>query len=430
MNDCCLAGRPLALAVALLLLVCASGASVLAQSTGTPEPAATPTPEPTGVYLTPEEIVAFAAEFSDDPLIGGQVAPRLSKWVNDDVFLFLQFDDPDPAAATRLRYIGIGVKGVFCAEDQPDRSFTHFHRYDAPEYREGHGGDPGAEGYWLTWAAVDAFEARDGRRVLPGIDYEFSPTPPPSCGADVPEPTFMPAGAQRLSPQAIAKLAALFNDATLTGGQVPPRLGKWVNEGNFIFLQFDDLEAPTAVRYFGVGSIGTFCAETQPSIDFTHYHRFHAPEYREGHGGEPGEEDGFWLLWISADTFETRDGRQVVPGVDRQFSPTPPPVCGEGAATPAAASTASLAVIATEWRFDPATLHLRAGQFMTLSVTNGGSELHTFTVPKLRIDTGSLEPGATRELTLTAPAEPGRYDVLCTFPGHEEAGMIGRLLVE
>src|ERR687898_1976344 len=153
------------LTTALILLAFVSAAEVSAQ--------ATPTAEPTGIYLTPEEIAAFAAEFSDNPLIGGPVGPRLSEWVTDDVFLFLQFDNADPAQATTLRYIGIGVKGVFCVEDQPDRSFTHFHRYDAPEYKEGHGGDPGADGYWLTWAAVDTFETRDGRQGTPGIAYEF-----------------------------------------------------------------------------------------------------------------------------------------------------------------------------------------------------------------------------------------------------------------
>lgn len=120
------------LTTALILLAFVSAAEVSAQ--------ATPAAEPTGIYLTPEEIAAFAAEFSDTPLIGGQVAPRLSKWVTDDVFLFLQFDNANPAEATRLLDIGIGVKGVFCAEDQPDRSFTHFHRYEAPAYAEGHGG--------------------------------------------------------------------------------------------------------------------------------------------------------------------------------------------------------------------------------------------------------------------------------------------------
>jgi plastocyanin len=412
-------------AAALAVLACAPGAGVAAQATPTP----TPEP-PTGVFLTPDEVAAFAAEFDDNPLVGGQVAPRLSKWVTDDIFLFLQFDNPNPAEATALRYIGIGVKGVFCAEDQPDRSFTHFHRYDAPEYGEGHGGDPGAQGYWLTWAAVDTFEARDGRKIAPGIDYDFSPTPPPSCGADVPEPDFTPVGAHRLNPEEVTQFAALFSDPTLTGGQTPPRLGKWVNEQNFIFVQLDNPEEPTAVRYFGVGSVGAFCAEAQPATDFTHYHRFHAAEYREGHAGEPGEEDGFWLLWIAADSFEARDRRKIAPGVDREFSPTPPPACGDAPVGTPVAGTGSLAVTASEWRFDPAILRVEAGAPVTLTVTNTGAQLHTLTVPRLRVDTGTIEPGAAATLTFTAPTGRGSYDVICTFPGHEEAGMIGSLVVE
>jgi uncharacterized cupredoxin-like copper-binding protein len=35
-----------------------------------------------------------------------------------------------------------------------------------------------------------------------------------------------------------------------------------------------------------------------------------------------------------------------------------------------------------------------------------------------------------QHLTFTAPAAPGSYDVLCTFPDHAEAGMTGTLLVE
>jgi uncharacterized cupredoxin-like copper-binding protein len=75
-------------------------------------------------------------------------------------------------------------------------------------------------------------------------------------------------------------------------------------------------------------------------------------------------------------------------------------------------------------------LHVPAGESVTLSVTNVGTQLHTFTVPALRIDTGPLQPGATRELTINQLVARGSYDALCTFPGHEEAGMIGSLVVE
>ena len=38
--------------------------------------------------------------------------------------------------------------------------------------------------------------------------------------------------------------------------------------------------------------------------------------------------------------------------------------------------------------------------------------------------------GETVEVTFTAPAKPGKYDFLCTFPGHFAAGMKGTLTVK
>ena len=38
--------------------------------------------------------------------------------------------------------------------------------------------------------------------------------------------------------------------------------------------------------------------------------------------------------------------------------------------------------------------------------------------------------GETVEVTFTAPAKPGKYDYLCTFPGHFAAGMKGVLTVK
>jgi plastocyanin len=415
--------------VALVALLGFSAQSAQAQATSNAT-----AEEPTGIFLNPEEITALATAFNDQPLTGGQVPPRISRFITPDVFMFLQFDSPDPAQATELRYVGIGVKSVFCAETQPDRSFTHFHRYEADEYKNGHGGDPGAQGYWLTWVAVNSFEARDGRKITPGVDYEFSPTPPPTCGANVPTPDFTPAGADALTPEETQQLMGLFNDSFLTGGQAQPRAGKWVNENVFIFLQGDMAPAEaTSVRYLGIGVKGVFCAETQPSTDFPHYHRVHAAEYREGHAGPPGEQNGYWLLWVATQSFETRDGRQVNPGVDREFSPTPPPTCGaETPATPVTQSVqpTALAVRATEWRFVPSTLTVRTDQDTEIDVTNGGTQLHTFTIPELHVDTGPLQPGETEDLRFTAPAKPGSYDFICTFPGHEEAGMIGTLAVE
>jgi hypothetical protein len=322
--------RTLAVATAVALTVVGCGHSGRSSGTAAGTPAASASAAgPTGSPLSHDDIAALAARFTDQPLTGGQHAPRLYRWVNDKVLMFLQFDNPDPAKATALRYLGIAVKGVFCAEDQPggpNGGFPHFHRLDAPDYA--HGGPPGTSGYWLSWVAVDTFTLKDGRQVKPGVDYQQSPTPAPSCGATVPKADFAGPGAKALSTADIGVFWPLFADQPLTGGQHAPRQYRWVNPNTLIFLQFDNPDAAkaTALRYIGIAVKGRFCKSKQPTPDFPHFHRVDAPDYAHGHGGPP-DTAGYWLLWLSTDTFTTHDGRVVNPGVDRQLSPTPPPDC-------------------------------------------------------------------------------------------------------
>jgi hypothetical protein len=316
------------LAAMLVAMSCGEAARDAAPRTTT---GGTQQPEPSGVPLSKEALAALTAQFPDNPLSGGQQAPRLYRWVNDSVAIFVQLDNSDPAKATALRYIGVSVKGVFCAENQPggpDGGFPHFHRLDAPDYAQGHGGPPGTPGYWLSWIAVDRFATRDGRQVAPGVDYDFSPTPPPTCGTEVPPADFAAPGARGLTAADIAALGEQFGDNVLTGGQVAPRLYRWVNPDTAIFVQFDnpDPVKATALRYIGISLRGTFCRSTQPSRDFPHFHRVDAPEYAQGHGQATADR-GYWLLWVATDRFTLRDGREVAPGVDREFSPTPPPDC-------------------------------------------------------------------------------------------------------
>jgi hypothetical protein len=133
---------------------------------------------PIGSNITVEDISKLASLFNDQPFQGGQVSPRVAKWVNDDVFVFLQFDERSPSNATAINYIGIGKRGTFCEEDRPNPDFVHFHKWNATEYKHGHGSEAGEEGYWLMWVATGEFDVQ-GRHVKPGVDREFSPTPPP-----------------------------------------------------------------------------------------------------------------------------------------------------------------------------------------------------------------------------------------------------------
>lgn len=293
---------------------------------------------PAGTPMTDDEVATLKALFDDEAYTGGQSAPRLVKWITPDSYLFVQFDAFDPAEGNVPLFLGLGVKGVFCAEAQPDAeggSFTHFHQPSVADYADGHGGAPGEQGYWLSFVALASFDAR-GRAVEPGIDYGLSPTPPPACGDDVPSADFEAPGQQALSAADLAELIAFFDDPILAGGQIPPRLYKSVNEDVAIFVQldaFDPAEA-TTIRYVGLSQRGVFCEQTRPSPDFTHYHRHDAAEYADGHGGPPGESEGYWLAFVATQEFELlfpgqdpSQARDVVPGIDRQFAAMEAPTC-------------------------------------------------------------------------------------------------------
>jgi uncharacterized cupredoxin-like copper-binding protein len=105
----------------------------------------------------------------------------------------------------------------------------------------------------------------------------------------------------------------------------------------------------------------------------------------------------------------------------------------------------------SDFAYSPSTFTVSAGQPVTLTVTNIGNIEHDFVVEKIDAtttvirDSGSdvhhahgeeqnydlhisANPGDTSVIELTS-AEPGIYKVFCSVEGHEEAGMIGELIV-
>ncbi|HLQ62264.1 MAG TPA: plastocyanin/azurin family copper-binding protein [Candidatus Acidoferrales bacterium] len=90
-----------------------------------------------------------------------------------------------------------------------------------------------------------------------------------------------------------------------------------------------------------------------------------------------------------------------------------------------------MAVTMTEFQFHPDPIQSAPGR-ATFAVTNVGTVAHDFTLltagGHARIaHTAPVAPGATVRVTLTLAA--GSYPVVCTQPGHQEAGMESRLEV-
>jgi hypothetical protein len=218
-----------------------------------------------------------------------------------------------------LLWVGSGEKQRFYVEEQPNAAYTHFHRLKAPTADAGHGGSPGAEGYWLIHAAVTSFDSMmSGGPVQPGVDFNFMPTRPTAAN-DGAQTAPLPASATDWSWQVEWPFDA------------PLPEHEWLDLGNeeALFLHYDKPVADPSkqLMFVGLGIRGRFCAGEEPGPAFVHFHRLNAPTADAGHGGPPGAE-GYWLAHVAVNDM-TMDGREIKAGVDFEFMPTTAPSCGE-----------------------------------------------------------------------------------------------------
>ena len=103
--------------------------------------------------------------------------------------------------------------------------------------------------------------------------------------------------------------------------------------------------------------------------------------------------------------------------------------CGE--AIPADAGPAIEIGGTDTMRFDPETITVKAGQPVLIAFTNKGVIVHDY------ISSGADKNirlanvlGGRRSQGIFQATKPGTYTVLCVQPGHKEAGMVGKIVVE
>lgn len=107
--------------------------------------------------------------------------------------------------------------------------------------------------------------------------------------------------------------------------------------------------------------------------------------------------------------------------------------CGESGPTdveglPAIHGATALATVGTDFRFEPSTIDLEAGQpvNLTLEVTDGG---HNLVIPDIGFVLPIIDEGERTSGGLVID-EPGSYEFVCTVPGHIAEGMVGTITVE
>ncbi len=130
---------------------------------------------------------------------------------------------------------------------------------------------------------------------------------------------------------------------------------------------------------------------------------------------------------------------------------------------PASAPVSEVTITGNDrMRFEPATFTVRAGSEVSLTFRNIGTMPkatmghnlvillpgtntltfataatnfleHDYIAPqyadRVVATTRILGPGEAQVLQFRAPSTPGRYPVVCSFPGHTQAGMVGSMTV-
>jgi plastocyanin len=102
---------------------------------------------------------------------------------------------------------------------------------------------------------------------------------------------------------------------------------------------------------------------------------------------------------------------------------------GETTGDTGAAGGESVALTATEYKFDPADVTVDAAGKVTFTVTNDGQETHALEVEGDDVEEETDSIAAGESGTLTVDLEPGEYELYCPIDGHREQGMEGKLVV-
>jgi len=95
----------------------------------------------------------------------------------------------------------------------------------------------------------------------------------------------------------------------------------------------------------------------------------------------------------------------------------------------ASAATRTINVGGVITAFTPKTINVTAGESVNICLKSNDTD-HDLTITALGFKVASKAGGPAVCATLTAPATAGSNKFICSIPGHEQAGMVGSLVVK
>ena len=92
-------------------------------------------------------------------------------------------------------------------------------------------------------------------------------------------------------------------------------------------------------------------------------------------------------------------------------------------------SAATITIVTTEFKFTPDTLTVHVGERVQVTLDNTkGTLKHDMYQPELNIH-AEVEAGKKATFDFV-PTKTGTFELVCDVPGHKDAGMVGKLIVQ
>lgn len=85
-------------------------------------------------------------------------------------------------------------------------------------------------------------------------------------------------------------------------------------------------------------------------------------------------------------------------------------------------------IVGTEFAFEPDTIEIPVNEEAVIEFRNLGTVDHDLVIEEFGVATGSMRIGSKKTVRFT-PTEIGEFDLICSIPGHPEAGMTGTVSV-
>jgi uncharacterized cupredoxin-like copper-binding protein len=122
-------------------------------------------------------------------------------------------------------------------------------------------------------------------------------------------------------------------------------------------------------------------------------------------------------------------GDDEKPASSSKSDSTPAPTATEAAASGGGGENITLAADKSALKFDKSALEAKAGK-VTLTMDNPSDIPHAVAIEGNGVDVDGKTVGKGEKSVASADLKPGTYEFYCPVPGHEEAGMKGKLTVK